>query len=674
MKKSWSFITLLAALAAGTASAQQAATPATTAGTVIKNTAEITFTPEGSTTPTTTPSNEVTTTVLPKPSFSITPNDGSTDVTKPDYTKPGQTATVKPCDKNVSFKYVLTNTGNVPSESYTLTNTPDPTGAVKTPDNIRYYPAAADTDNSGTLSAAEIAAATTPATQPITSIAGVNPNQAVTFFQVYDIPCAALDTDKYGADPSGTRNPNPTPAYEPTAPFTQPVDKNNSNVSTVARNDSTVIGPKNDPLGATDATVTPAYPSTDPTPVTITPNNNDEQIANATVTTTQVTFTNTVKNTGNRDDVLNISQTNNFPAGTTVTLLKPDGTPLVDTNGDGKPDVGSVAPGGTADVLVKVTFPAGTAPTAGTVPTVTVVVTSSNDPTKSDPTKDIVNLPGLSFGDPTPTPGGDPTPVGTPIAGQPGNPATPVIIPDVCTAPIKTSVPMEVANLGSAADTFDISGTASIVLKSGASVPATLTYYKDVNGNQIFDAGDTALTDSNGNGTADTGALAPGAELKLVAVLDVPCDAAKQTVTLTQTAKSPTTGATVTDKNDTVTIGQSGTPTATKAVDKAKALPGETLTYTVVGENKTNANITNAKVCDTLPANTSFVSWTATSTATGTVLYSNNGGTSWTAAAPTAAGTKLCAAVDTSGDGNITTADILKPGEKINVTYQVKIN
>ncbi|MFC6661234.1 hypothetical protein [Deinococcus multiflagellatus] len=46
MKRSWTICTLLAALAAGTASA--AGTPA---GTVITNTAEIVFTPEGGTTP-----------------------------------------------------------------------------------------------------------------------------------------------------------------------------------------------------------------------------------------------------------------------------------------------------------------------------------------------------------------------------------------------------------------------------------------------------------------------------------------------------------------------------------------------------------------------------------------------------------------------------------------------
>ncbi|WP_291426913.1 hypothetical protein, partial [Deinococcus sp.] len=199
MKKSWSLISLVAALAASTAAATPNGAPA---GTIITNIADIYFTPEGGTTEIKVPSNPVVTTVSPVPSFTITPNDGNTtDPTKPDYTAPGQTATVKPCDKNVSFLYILTNTGNVAGESYTLTNTPDPTGKVKTPDNIRYYPASADTNGDGKLSSAEIAASTT-----ITSITKVDQAQAVKFFQVYDIPCAATDKDAYGADPTGNRS------------------------------------------------------------------------------------------------------------------------------------------------------------------------------------------------------------------------------------------------------------------------------------------------------------------------------------------------------------------------------------------------------------------------------------------------------------------------------------
>ena len=665
MKNSWKFAALLAALAAGSASAI-----GTAAGTVITNTAEIVFTPEGSTTPNPPiPSNSVTTTVLPVPSFTIVLNDGSANRLTPDYTQPGQTTTAKPGD-TVVFPYTLTNTGNVPNETYSLTNTPDPTGTVKTPENIRFYPVSADTNTDGTLIAAEIAAAT-----PITSISGVNQDVAVKFFQVYTIPTTATSTDKFGADPTGDRQDNPGFNNDPVVPR----DANNSNVTTVDRKDATVIGPKNDPDGNGNPITLP-YQSTDTTPVTITPSAADTQTAQATTTTTTVTFTNTVQNNGNRSDVFDITTAQaGFPAGTTVELLKPDGTPLTDTDGDGVPDVGTLSPGQTADLLVRVTFPAGSAPTApGTQPTVTVTTTSSNDTTKKDTTKDIVNLPGLAFGNPTPTPGGDPTPVGTPEAGQPGNPGTPIIPPTTCTATspaIQSTVAMEIANLGSATDTFDVSGVAPIKLTDGTTQNVVVKYFVDANGNKALDTGEVALTDTNGNGTPDTGLLAPGAELKLIAVVDVPCAAAAQTITLNQTAKSPTTGATVTDKNDTITVGKTVVEAPKKTVDKAEAKPGEKLTYTIIGKNTSNANVTKAFIKDTLPANTTYVSFTAVSSATGPILYSTNG-TTWSAApiaAPQADGVTVYAGVDTNGNGTIDTGDILAPGQTITGTFTVTV-
>lgn len=328
MKKSWSFIALVAALAVGTASAEE---QPTAAGTKIINEAEITFTPEPTTgnpnpTPETIKTPPVETVVVPVPSFTITPNDGSTDTTKPDYTDPGQTGTVKPCDKDVKFVYKLINTGNVNGESYTLTNTPDPTGAVKTPENIRYY---IDSNANGQLEAAEIAA------DAVTTITNVAIGQTVQFIQVYDIPCTATSTDKFGGDPTGTRNDNPNFNNDPSVPQ----DGNNSNVVTVDRKDGVVIGPKADPDGNGNP-VTSAYQS--PEGITITPTASDSQVA--TVTTLPsgqltVTFTNTLQNTGNRTDTFELTQTNNFPAGTTVVFKDANGNTLPDADGDGNPEV-----------------------------------------------------------------------------------------------------------------------------------------------------------------------------------------------------------------------------------------------------------------------------------------------------------------------------------------------
>ncbi|MFB9990664.1 DUF11 domain-containing protein [Deinococcus oregonensis] len=661
MKKSWSFISMLAALALGTASA--AGTPA---GTVITNTAEIVFTPEVATgtkppPPTTVPSNPVDTKVLPVPSFTITPNDlgaaGPTFVTENALL----TQTLKPGDTAV-FLYTLTNTGNVPNESYGLTSLTDSLAGAPKPTDVRYYPVTADTNNDGVLSPAEITAAGTP----ITSITGVAIDQAVKFFQVYTVPTGTVDTNKIGADPVGTRLPNTGAGLEPAAPFVQPIDNDNYNTVTVQRTDAGVIGPKSDPDGNGTPT-TPAYPSTDPAPVTVTPTAVDTQTAPATTTTTQITFTNTIQNNGNRPDVFDITTVlENFPGATVVLYtLNPDGTKgpvLPDTDGDGKPDTGSLLPGGTKDILVQVTFPADTQPTDPLLlPTVVVTATSSNDPTKSDPTKDIVLLPKLSFGDPTPTPGGDPSPE---------TPGTPVDITK-CTVSVTSYFAMEIANLGNAPDLYNIAGTAPIKLTSGATVTTPVVYYRDVNGDGKFDGGDTLLTDTNADGKPDTGLIAPGAEVKLIAALAIPCDAAAQNIVLNQTATSPITGVTVTDPNDIVPINPTPVAAPVKSVDLASAKPGDVLTYTIIGKNTSNANITKAFVKDTVPANTTFVSWSATSDAAGTILYSNNGST-WSTTALTAG--PVFAGLDTNNDGNITTADILPSGKSITATFVVKVN
>ena len=156
--------------------------------------------------------------------------------------------------------------------------------------------------------------------------------------------------------------------------------------------------------------------------------------------------------------------------------------------------------------------------------------------------------------------------------------------------------------------------------------------------------------------------------------MDVPCAAAAQTITLKQTAKSPTTGVEVKDTNDTILVGKTDVAKPTKTVDKATAKPGDTLTYTIIGKNTSNANVTKAFIKDALPANTSFVSFSATSTATGTILYSTNG-TSWSAAAVTtlADGDTVYAGVDTNGNGTIDTGDLLAPGQTITGTFKVTV-
>ena len=92
-----------------------------------------------------------------------------------------------------------------------------------------------------------------------------------------------------------------------------------------------------------------------------------------------------------------------------------------------------------------------------------------------------------------------------------------------------------------------------------------------------------------------------------------------------------------------------------------QANPGDTLTYTVTATNNGSGALNNVKVSDAVPANTTFVSVSAT---TGgdlsgqRILYSTNG-TTWSQTPPTAlaTGSSIFVGVSTNGDNTINASD-----------------
>ncbi len=74
-----------------------------------------------------------------------------------------------------------------------------------------------------------------------------------------------------------------------------------------------------------------------------------------------VSFTNVVRNNGNAPDSFDITlPSGSFPAGTSFLLYQADGlTPLLDSNGNGVPDTGTLASGASYSVVLRATLPTG---------------------------------------------------------------------------------------------------------------------------------------------------------------------------------------------------------------------------------------------------------------------------------------------------------------------------
>jgi uncharacterized repeat protein (TIGR01451 family) len=141
----------------------------------------------------------------------------------------------------------------------------------------------------------------------------------------------------------------------------------------------------NGPLGGNFRTNPATYLVTSRVDLTLT----GQRLPTATPGTT-ATFTNVLTNKGDAADTFDITVTaNTWPAGTVVALFKSDGvTPLADTDGNGTPDTGPVAPGATYNVVVKVTIPATAVPATYKI---TKMARSTLAPSRTAVADDIVD-------------------------------------------------------------------------------------------------------------------------------------------------------------------------------------------------------------------------------------------------------------------------------------------
>lgn len=231
-------------------------------------------------------------------------------------------------------------------------------------------------------------------------------------------------------------------------------------------------------------------------------------------------FANTLTNTGNGSDSFDITiGSGSFPAGTSFALYRADGvTPMVDTNGNGIPDTGPLAPGAATTVVLKATLPPGATGGPYAVPK---TATSLADPAQTATATDTLTAIAGNRVDLT----NDSAGAGSPGSGQ--GPEGSAVVTNGANPGATTRFTLYVANGSGVADSFDLAASTDPVF-AAATLPAG---WKVV------------FRDENGVVLSNTGLIGAGQAKKVYADVSVPASAAPGTTDLYFRALSPTSGA-----------------------------------------------------------------------------------------------------------------------------------
>ena len=312
------------------------------------------------------------------------------------------------------------------------------------------------------------------------------------------------------------------------------------------------------------------------------PGDGTELITTATDPGVPVTFPLTVTNNGPTADTYDLSLPNPLPPGWTVEFQLEDGTPITNT--------GIVPGGGTVDVVVVVSPPAGEAP--GETP-VQVAVNS-------------------------------------PTSGQ-GDTITNVVdVNEIVDIALSTDQTVQVAPGGIADIPHVLTNEGNIAITEGAITPAAAgfstfsgTLFWDVDNNGVVGPLDVVVDNID-----DIGSIAPGASVSLLHRVQVPSNGAiglTEAETLTVGTSLNSGAALDSDLSDnaitdTVTI-VSGDLTLVKmqAVDPAcngtigafsaqdvQAAPGQCIRYKITADNTGTENADSVKIQDTVPGFTTL--------------------------------------------------------------------
>jgi uncharacterized repeat protein (TIGR01451 family) len=180
-----------------------------------------------------------------------------------------------------------------------------------------------------------------------------------------------------------------------------------------------------------------------------------------------------------------------------------------------------------------------------------------------------------------------------------------------------------VTNTGDTSDIFNLTWTSS-----GDFAPGAVSYYQDVNGDGLRDPGDTLLIDTDGDGAPDSGAVAVGASLQILAAITAPLGIVNgQSSSVVTTASSSAVPAIIDTVTDVVSVAAPSV-TLVKSVDLATADPGDVMTYTVDYTSNGVSDAYNVVVVDPVPSSTDYVAGSAAGA--GTVIeFSHDGGVSF---------------------------------------------
>ncbi len=303
-----------------------------------------------------------------------------------------------------------------------------------------------------------------------------------------------------------------------------------------------------------------------------------------------INYINIITNTGNATDSFDItvpapgSPGNNFPAGTTFTLLQSDGvTSLLDSNGNGTPDTGPLAAGASYNVILKVTLPAGA---TGGPYAVSKTATSKTDPTKTAVATDTLTAISNNTMDLTEnTARTDSTPAGTAAAG---NAASTGFGPGTATVVATNAVTPNALNPTTTAFRLFLNNTSAIADSYGLSTSSAIPTGWSV---AFFNDGGAGTCATLGSALTNSGPIAAGANKLVCAVVTVPATSSGNAPAVTsnftflaQSPVSPSSNDTIVDAVQVAAIHNvTLTPNGAQ-----QTFPGGAVTYTHVLKNSGN--------------------------------------------------------------------------------------